>query len=363
MWKITSNIIFKIVVFGLIMTSFLACQTATSSADRVTSINAWEDNAYATKFKLHSTSDSVFLQIESPVANQFIDYAFRKYAVEEIALSNSVQWSFLKLLVGEKELPGAIVGHKYFCDSIIHSSVASGGILELKGAETIDEEQMILSGCKLLLQDGFGQRILSPDGTKLYASLFVMEWKESHPLARLEWIKVLGALIGKEQEAKDIFVSKAKAYEALKNSYSNAPIECKVMTSAPYKNEWHIPAKNSYMETLISDAGGTLLHNESNEHVSQKLNLEEAFIAFKMADVWLLNASIEQLNILESAVPFFGKIKAVQEGNIYNYHKSKAYGNYFFWEDGVCQPEVLLSEYRQMFEGNLDQSKYYMHVE
>ena len=363
MWKITLNTIFKSVLIGLILSTLLSCQSTATSTDTVENEQAWNENAYADKFKLRSTNDSVFLQIESPVSNQYIDYAFRKYSVSEIALSNSVQWSFLKLLVGKKELPGAVAGHKYFCDSIIHSSVAEGQVVELRGAENIDEEQMILSESKLLLQDGFGQRILSQEGTKPYETLFIMEWKENHPLARLEWIKVLGALVGKEKEATSIFENKRSAYETLKNSFSKKSISCNVMTSAPYKNEWHIPAKNSYMETLISDAGGALLHNQQNEHVSQKLNLEEAYIDFKVADVWLVNSGIEQLKVLEAAVPFYNEIKAAQKGNIYNYHKSKAFGNYFFWEDGVCQPEQLLSEYRQMFEGNLEQSKYYMHVE
>ena len=84
---------------------------------------------------------------------------------------------------------------------------------------------------------------------------------------------------------------------------------------------------------------------------------------FKNADVWLLNSGIEKRNVLEAAVPFYKEIKAVKSGAIYNYHKSKAFGNYFFWEDGVCQPDVLLKEYRQMFVGQLQKSKYYKHVE
>jgi iron complex transport system substrate-binding protein len=363
MWKITLSTIFNIAILGVVLVGFWACQPTIESADEKNDSRNWAQNSYANNFRLSTTTDSVFLQILSPVANKFIDYGFGKYKVSEIALSNSVQWSFLKLLVGAKEYPGAVAGHKYFCDSTIHFGVDEGDIIELRGAENIDVEQIILSRCKLLLQDGFNQRVLSPAGTKPYQELFIMEWKENHPLARLEWIKVLGALVGKEHKANVIFEEKREAYENLKAKYADSIIACGVMTSAPYKNEWHIPAKNSYMETLISDAGGSLLHNQTNEHVSQKLNLEEAYISFKNADVWLLNSGIEKRNVLEVAVPFYDEIKAVRTGEVYNYHKSKAFGNYFFWEDGVCQPEALLMEYRQMFEGNLKQSKYYMHVE
>lgn len=363
MWKITSNTIFNSLIIAPFFIGWYSCQSPSSKRSTVESSRVWQSNVYANNFKLSSTTDSVFLEIQSPIATQFVSYAFRKFSVNEIALSNSVQWSFLKLLVGKDELPGAVASHKYFCDSTIHFGVDKGNIIELRGAENIDEEQMIVSKCQLLLQDGFNQRVLSPGGEKPYQELFIMEWKENHPLARLEWIKVLGALVGKEHKANAIFEEKRKAYESLKLQYADSTIACGVMTSAPYKNEWHIPAKNSYMETLIRDAGANLLHNKKSKHVSQKLTLEEAYIAFKEADVWLLNSGIENQNVLQASVPFFSEIKAVEMGNIYNYHKSKAYGNYYFWEDGVCQPDVLLKEYRQMFEGNLSQSKYYKHVE
>ena len=219
MWKITLNTIFKslLAIVGIMLG--WSCQGPSESPSAPKEERAWQQNAYANNFKLHSSTDSVFLEIQSPVAQQFISYAFRKYSVQEIALSNSVQWSFLKLLVGEADLPGAVAGHKYFCDSLIHEAVKEQTVRELRGAESIDEEQMILSGCKLLLQDGFNQRVLSAAGQKPYQELFIMEWKENHPLARLEWIKVLGALVGQEQQAANIFEKKRMAYEKAQGKF------------------------------------------------------------------------------------------------------------------------------------------------
>ena len=362
MLKITSSIIFKAAICIGLFSSFPACSPKAEKGDSVDTSTVWEQNDYAEKFALKSSSDSVFIKIESPVGGNDLVYAFRKYKIEEIALSNSVQWSFLKQLNNGTSVPGGIVGHAYFCDSLIHKAVTSGKCMELRGSESFDEEQMIMSNCKLLLSDGFNRKILGQSGNKPYAEFFVMEWKENHPLARLEWIKVLGALIDKEDEARTFFETKRKAYEKLRVEISNTTVQCKVMTSSPFKSEWHIPAKGSYMETLISDAGGQMLHNEKAEHVSQNLSLEDAYINFKNADVWLVNSGVESQTVLQSNVPFFNEIKAVQEGKIYNYHKSKSFGNYLFWEDGVCQPEQLLLEYNQMFTSGLESSIYYTDV-
>lgn len=365
MWKTTFSTSIKILIISILSYFIYACtpqKSNTKSVDTISQNKTWPNNLYAEKFSLITSPDSLFLRIESPLGNDYLYYSFPKVNLKTIAVSNSVQWAFLKLLNNNNALPGAVLGHKFFCDSTIHKAVNTGETIEIQGAENIDEEQMILSNCTILLQDGFGRKALSSATNKGYEELFILEWQEKHPLARLEWIKVLGALINQENKAKNIFDAKVKAYESLKRDIEKKSNKCAVMTSAPFKNEWHIPAKNSYMETLISDAGGQLLHNKNDAHVSQKLNLEEAFLAFKNADVWLVNSGIESLAVLENSVPFFDKIKAVNTGQVYNYHKSKAYGNYLFWEDGVCQPEQLLLEYHQMFTSQLSDSKYYQNV-
>ena len=48
----------------------------------------------------------------------------------------------------------------------------------------------------------------------------IYDWKETHPLGKAEWIKFIGYLVGKQDEANDYFKHLEIRYNLLKKDYS-----------------------------------------------------------------------------------------------------------------------------------------------
>lgn len=326
---------------GLVMALlFVACTPKKVAKEKT------NKNEFAENFEIISSEDSVLIKVYYPHNNEWQTLGFSKNKLpQKIAISNTVQWAFINELKQGHKVTG-VSGHSYFCDSTIHQNINDGKIIELANPDGLDIEQLITSKSELLLIDGFGRQ-----NEKLHAAakqfgikiLPLYEWTEKHPLARLEWIKVVGEILGENSLAQEIFNSRKSTYQKTKIEYKNYSKQT-VMCAVPFKSDWYIPAKNSYMDILISDAGGVVLGAKEDLHVSTKLNLEEAYLAFANADVWLANGSLENSKDLADAVPFYNQLKAVKNNQVYNYHNWKQFGNYQFWEQGVVHPEWLLED-------------------
>lgn len=334
----------KFKIFSL-LTLFVGLLTSACNPEKAAN-NTANKNEYAENFEIINTEDSIKIRVYYPSTHKWKNLGFdKKKLPKKIAISNTVQWAFIKELNQGAKVRG-ISGHAYFCDSTIHQNIAKGEIKELSNPDGLDIEQLISSKSELLLIDGFGrqneklQTAAKEFGIKI---LPLYEWTEKHPLARLEWIKVVGEILGKKDLAQEIYHERKTEYLATKNEYKNHSKKT-VMCAVPFKSDWYIPAKNSYMDLLISDAGGEVLGAKENTHVSTKLNLEEAYLAFANADVWLANSSLENSKDLADAVPFYNQLKAVKNNQVYNYHNWKQFGNYQFWEQGVVHPEWLLED-------------------
>ncbi len=190
-----------------------------------------------------------------------------------------------------------------------------------------DYEMLLSNGCQLAIESTM--ILHNPEVREKLIELgikTVIERSsyEEHPLGRTEWIKLYGALVGREAEAEAAFraeVEKVKALEGLENTgktvaffYVNS-----IGNVVTYKTNGYVPA-------MIRIAGGEYIFTDLGLDDESKLstvnmNMEQFYAAAKDADVIIYNCSIvSQLHDLEEFFdlsPVLAEFKSVREGNVW----------------------------------------------
>lgn len=144
---------------------------------------------------------------------------------------------------------------------------------------------------------------------------------EGHPLGRVEWIKVYGILLDKEEEADAFFEEQTKVLEELEG-FQNTE-QSVVYFYINSSGQAVVRTGTDYIARMIEIAGGRYpfdsLADESKSTAT--ITMEEFYAAAADADYMIYNASID--NKLESIADLTGKdeilkdIKAVKEGNVF----------------------------------------------
>ena len=146
---------------------------------------------------------------------------------------------------------------------------------------------------------------------------------EGHPLGRMEWLKLYGVLLGKEELAKELFDEQLKQ---LGNLDAGKPLGRTVaffyVSSNGYVN---VRKSSDYVAKIIEMAGGSYVPDNlmENENALSTMNMQmEAFYAsVKDADYLIYNSTIDgelkSLNELLAKSSLLADFKAVKEGNVW----------------------------------------------
>lgn len=182
---------------------------------------------------------------------------------------------------------------------------------------------------------------------------------EEHPLARAEYIRLYGALTGRQALADSLFGVISSRYEALAAGRDKYNGRVKVLINVPYGDAWYIPGEESYMARLISDAGGEVLGSGQGTAVSGTVNLEQAYRISQEADIWLNPGPFRTINDLENshhAFPMFGPLKNGKP--IYNNTlRTTPEGGNDFWESGSVRPDLILEDLIGIFSSHFQRTE------
>lgn len=146
---------------------------------------------------------------------------------------------------------------------------------------------------------------------------------ESHPLGRMEWIKLYGALLGKDELAKACFQEQVKNLEAVMNQQPTGKTAAFFyISSNGYVN---VRKSGDYVAKIIQLAGGSYVPEnlEENENALSTMNMQmEAFYAAaREADYLIYNSTVDgQLYTLEQLLDkssILADFKAVKQGHVW----------------------------------------------
>lgn len=148
---------------------------------------------------------------------------------------------------------------------------------------------------------------------------------ESHPLGRMEWIKLYGLLTGKEEEAANFFNEKTKAVDEFsgdENTGKTAAFFCITSNGAA-----NIHKPGDYVSKMIELAGGQNaftsddLNVDDNSLSTMNIQFETFYDLAKDADFLIYNSTLD--GGISSVEELIGKnnlledFKAVRNGNVW----------------------------------------------
>ena len=145
---------------------------------------------------------------------------------------------------------------------------------------------------------------------------------EQDPLGRMEWIKVYGALLGKEDEAAALFDAEVEAVEAIGvQPKTGKTVAFFYVTGAGAVN---VRTSGDYVVKMIETAGGTYVFSDlsSGSALSTvNMTMESFYAGAKDADVLIYNSTIDgeidSMDELLDKSPLFADFKAVKSGDVW----------------------------------------------
>ena len=189
-----------------------------------------------------------------------------------------------------------------------------------------DYEQILAANCGLAIQNTM---ILHTPEVKEQLEHFgipvLVERSsyESGPLERMEWIKLYGILLGKEDTAEQVFAAQEAAIAPLLEQEPTGK-SC-AFFSLSSNNLATVRKGSDYVAKMIEMAGGTYVFSDltdnGNSLATMNLPLEDFYAGAKDADVLIYNSAIEgtiaSVSQLTEKFPLFSEFKAVQNGQVW----------------------------------------------
>lgn len=187
------------------------------------------------------------------------------------------------------------------------------------------------------------------------------DYMEVSPLARAEWMKFYGMLLGMEAEADSMFKSVESEYNAIKAKVKTIGRRPRVMVDIPSSNVWYVPGGQSTIGQMIADAGGEYCYADNTQGGSMAMSVESVIDKCEDADVWLFRYGGPEKTIASMAADnkAFTHVKAFKDNNLWGCSTERT----TFYETTPFHPGLLLKEFLAMFhpEHNVEM-KYFVRV-
>jgi iron complex transport system substrate-binding protein len=194
-------------------------------------------------------------------------------------------------------------------------------------------------------------------------TILVAEYLEEEPLAKMEWVKVFGALYDRSSMADEKFDTADSKYQRLRHLAAGANSKPSVLLGLPWRGNWFISGGKSYVARLVEDAGGEYIFKYLDYKDSRPVALEKVYERALGADFWLNTGDALDKRDLFSVDDRFRNLPCIKQDQIFNNNRriTSAGGNDIF-ESGVTEPEIILSDLIYILHPQLlpsHQLKYY----
>lgn len=205
-------------------------------------------------------------------------------------------------------------------------AMANGDILYAGKYNKPDYELIVSKGCTLAIENSMITH--APEVIEKLEDFGIpvmIEYSsyESHPLGRVEWINFFGALLGKDEEAAQIFEKQTAILEKLStDEKTNKTVAFFFITS---NGLVQVRQSSDYIPKMIELAGGKYvfknLGDPETKQSTVNMQVEEFYNGAKNADFLIYNSSIDggitNVEELLGKCEVLADFKAVQEGNVW----------------------------------------------
>lgn len=307
---------------------------------------------YAEKIKLFETADSIYIHSQNgELVLSKADLPLKTVMIVPTSvLAFMSELDLLDKISGVSEID-------FIYNQEINNKLNNNSIKEIGTISEIFVEKVIMDNPDLLITlsnplQAKVHEIIENHGIKL---LYIDEYEETNPLAKAEYIKIIGFLFGKKKEAEELFneieVNYKNIQKEIKEFNQVAPT---VFANQIYGDIWYMPGGKSFQSRLFIDAGANYLWSDNDVETTLNLSFESVYEKAFNADIWINVGDFSNKDALVANYPNYKWFDAFKTGNIYNWSArmtSKGGNDYF--EKGVVRPDWVLKDLASIFYPDL----------
>lgn len=262
--------------------------------------------------------------------------------ISDVAVYTSVHCSMLQEL-GVADRITSVCEPQYINIPYITNRVKSGAIIDLGEASAPDIERVLDNRPEAIITSplqnvGYGQ--VEKTGIPL---IECTEYMENTPLAKAEWIRLLGYFFGQREKADSIFTQTASRYKETQKLVEDCENQPTILSEMKTGAVWYVPGGKSYMASLFNDAGAIYLWNDDNHTGSIPLAFEAVFEKAMHADIWLIKYNREKemsYKDLKNEYSLFANFDAYKKQHIYTCNT----GIVPYYEELTLHPDYVLKD-------------------
>lgn len=244
-------------------------------------------------------------------------------------------------------------------------AVASGAMLYAGKYSAPDYELILSQDCSLAIENTM--ILHTPEVKEQLEKLGITVLvdyasNESHPLGRIEWVKLYGTLLGREEEAQQIFDAQVKTYTEIEKQVKKSD-KTIVIFYLTENGAASVRSPSDYMVKIITSAGGNYvfedLETDGKKTSSMTIQMETFYARAKSADYLIYNSSIggecENLEALLKKEALLADFDAVKENHVWCAPKS-------LYQESMSTGQLITDIYAILNE-ETPQTTYLYHLE
>ncbi|MDR3137325.1 MAG: ABC transporter substrate-binding protein [Tannerellaceae bacterium] len=250
----------------------------------------------------------------------------------------------------------AIVGvceAEYIGVETVRQRIREGAVADLGVSSSPNVERMLELETEAVIASPFrdgGYGSVEKTGIPV---IELADYMEAHPLGRVEWLRFLGLLLGKEVEAEAVFKETAARYEALKSRVEGVEYRPRVFAELPYGGTWWVSPSGGYMAWLFRDAGAEYVFEDREGSEALPLSAETVLDEAIDADIWLIKYNREEpltYTSLAGEHPSYRLFDAFKKRQVFACHT----GQCPYYEEVPLHPDWLLADFIEIFHPELN---------
>lgn len=256
--------------------------------------------------------------------------------------------------LGASEAIGAVGEAEYIRNPALQQAIQAGKVLDCGSATVLNIEKIL---------DFYPDAVFvsAMENNSSYAKLIQMgipviecaDYMETGPLARAEWMRFFGMLVGKGSEADSLFETVESRYLALKSRVKDVSVKPTVLDGMKINSNWYVAGSTSTVGQLIADAGGCYVFSDEKKGGSVPYSPEVVLERGEDADIWMLKYNTEGGSLsyteLNEAWKGYSQLKSFRQRKVYGVNLLTT----DFSEATPFHPELLLREYVHIFHPEL----------
>lgn len=282
-------------------------------------------------------------------------YTAIQIPLESVVVTSTTSVPFLEMLDVETKLVG-FPHTDYISSEKTRALIDKGAVKNVGQNEKLNIEQLIELSPDLIITFGVDNNNPMLDNLKKSGlNVFIMaDWMEQSPLGKAEWIKLYGALFGKEEKAKELFDKIVLSYNQAKKLVADKPANKSVLYGSMYQDIWYVAKGNSWVAQFMKDAHAHYLWADLKGTGSEGLSFEKVLDKAKGAQFWIASGSFKSLDEVTKNNPHYSQFDAFQSKNVYTFEgKIGATGGTVYYELAPSRPDLVLKDYIKIFHPEL----------